>query len=75
MIRNGKPVEEPYARRCSGEACDFPRAITVPRGQLYVLGDNRGESDDSRFWGPIRDGWVTGRVIARYWPLKDFGKL
>jgi signal peptidase I len=73
VIRNGRPVDEPF--RCSGEGCDFPREITVPRGHLYVLGDNRGASDDSRFWGPIPEDWVRGKVVVRYWPPSRAGGL
>ena len=42
--------------------CDFPRPITVPDGTYYLLGDNRGASDDSRFWGPVPEDWILGRV-------------
>jgi signal peptidase I len=74
VIRNGEPVEEPYVRACSaGAACDFPKEITVPRGQIYLLGDNRGESDDSRFWGAVPEEWVVGPVFARYWPPSRWG--
>ncbi len=75
VIRNGKPLDEPYAQRCKDTACQFPDETTVPKGHLFVLGDNRGASDDSRFWGPVPEDWVLGRVVARYWPLKDAGSL
>jgi len=62
-IRNGKSQREPYITPCGdGEACDLPRAITVPAGAYYLVGDNRGASDDSRFWGPVREDWIVGRV-------------
>jgi signal peptidase I len=63
VIRNGKPVDEPYAASCGdGEACDFPEPIRVPDGMYYLVGDNRGASDDSRFWGPVPEHWILGRV-------------
>ena len=62
-ILNGERQAEPFTMPCGGgEACDFPRAITVPDGMYYMLGDNRGASDDSRFWGPVRKDWILGRV-------------
>ena len=62
LIRNGKRVPEPYIADCGGEGCDYPRTITVPQGQYFVLGDNRGISDDSRFWGPVRAKAILARV-------------
>jgi signal peptidase I len=44
--------------------CDLPTPVTIPRGQLYVLGDRRGDNSDSRDWGPIRTKWVTGKVVG-----------
>src|SRR3712207_7716291 len=50
--RNGKPADEPFARPCGGGAtCDFQGEITVPKDHWFMMGDNRGASDDSRFWG------------------------
>ena len=64
LTRNGKPETTKGPQPCSGAGeCDFPREITVPEGYFFVLGDNRGSSDDSRFWGPIKEDWVIGR----YW--------
>ena len=63
LVRNGKPETTKGPRSCKGDPCDFPRPITVPKGTYFVLGDNRGASDDSRFWGPIKEDWVIGR----YW--------
>ena len=56
-------ADEPYIADCGGgEGCDFPRRITVPDGHYFLLGDNRGASDDSRFWGPVPLEWIQGRV-------------
>ena len=63
VVRNGRPESTDGPRGCDGDACDFPGTIEVPRGTLYMLGDNRGASDDSRFWGPVPEEWVIGR----YW--------
>ncbi len=61
VIRNGKRVADRYIRPCPGVAeCNFPVAIKVPEGDWYLLGDNRGESDDSRFWWPVPTSWVIG---------------
>jgi signal peptidase I len=61
---DGKMQDEPYIRPCVGN-CDYPRPVRVPRGYLFLLGDNRGASDDSRYWGPIPKAWVVGRVLEK----------
>ena len=45
------------------------RRFTIPAGDYFVLGDNRSNSDDSRFWGPIPRSLIVGRVVMRIWPL------
>jgi signal peptidase I len=62
LIRNGAPMSEPYIAPCAGLGCDFPRPMTVPPGTYYMLGDNRGASDDSRFWGPVPARAIVARV-------------
>lgn len=65
VVRNGKPMHEPYIAACNPgafNACDFPMEITIPAGHYLMLGDNRGASDDSRFWGPVPEQWILGRV-------------
>jgi len=76
VIRNGKRASEPFAARCGGGSdCNFPHAITVPHGYVFMMGDNRGESDDSRFWGPVPVSWVIGRALVTYWPPDRVGTL
>lgn len=76
VIRNGKRAEDDFISPCDGgEGCDLPRTFTVPKGHLYVMGDNRGQSRDSRFWGPLPREWVIGRAFATYWPPKRIGTL
>jgi signal peptidase I len=75
VVRNGRPVPEPYARSCTDEICEMPQAITVPEDAWFLAGDFRGESDDSRFWGPVPTKAISGVVKYRYWPLKNAGRL
>ena len=64
VIRNGKRETRKNLRRCPRDAgCTFPRTITVPAGHVYVAGDNRGASDDSRFWGAVPVSQVLGRYV------------
>lgn len=73
-VRNGVVESEPYIAPCAaGTACSFPTAVRVPPDEYYLLGDNRGVSDDSRFWGPVPKGWLIGTTIATYWPPKRIG--
>lgn len=76
VIRNGQRESDAYIRACGPEAeCDFPGTITVPAGSFYVLGDNRGNSDDSRFWGPVPKKWIIGKAFFTYWPPDRIGTL
>ncbi len=63
-LRNGRALEEPYVAPCAGaSACSFPTAVKVPPDEYYVLGDNRGVSDDSRYWGPVPSSWIVGTAV------------
>jgi signal peptidase I len=64
VVLDGIRQDEPYISPCAGQAgCSFHTSITVPAGEYYLLGDNRGVSDDSRFWGPVPRGWIIGTVV------------
>lgn len=78
VFRNGKAVSEPYlnnsCRSLGTGGCDYPFPLTVPPGRYFMMGDNRGESDDSRYWGAIPRSWIVGRVVASYWPPSRWGR-
>jgi signal peptidase I len=74
VIRNGQLADEPFIRSCGGgSGCDFPEAIRVPRGYVFLMGDNRGGSDDSRYWGPVPVSRIIGEAFASYWPPTRVG--
>ncbi|HEY2770275.1 MAG TPA: signal peptidase I [Solirubrobacteraceae bacterium] len=74
VIRNGVPEKDSYIDPCgAGGACTFSGTITVPKGEYYMMGDNRGASDDSRFWGPVPKSWIIGKAFLTYWPPDRIG--
>jgi signal peptidase I len=76
VIRNGKRESDSYIRPCDGVSeCNFPMPIKIPAGHWFMMGDNRGESDDSRFWGPVPAAWIIGGAVATYWPPDRIGIL
>ena len=64
---DGRPVAEPYADNSHADG-EYTRPVTLAAGRYYVLGDNRGESVDSRDYGPVREGALTGRKLASWTP-------
>ncbi|MGI6663698.1 MAG: signal peptidase I [Bacillota bacterium] len=69
---NGLLKEEPYVR--------FPglyemKSITVPEDCIFVLGDHRTNSEDSRMFGPVKLSLVKGKAVFIIWPLKDMGAI
>jgi signal peptidase I len=76
VIRNGVREKDPYIEPCGTDStCNFPKQITIPPGYYFMMGDNRGESDDSRFWGPVPDKWIIGVAFFTYWPPDRVGSL
>jgi signal peptidase I len=71
---DGVKLDEPYIdgaiTECSRSRCD---PVVVPEGQVYVLGDNRRNSSDSRIFGPIPVNNIIGKAWVTYWPFSDLG--
>lgn len=64
---DGVPVAEEYLSP-GVPGRDFG-PLTVPEGSLFMLGDNRANSDDSRVWGNLDEDLVIGKAVAIYWPV------
>jgi signal peptidase I len=74
-IVNGVRQKEDFTKPCAPGTCNFPRTIKIPPGHFFMMGDNRGASDDSRFWGPVPQKWIIGQAFFTYWPLDRVGIL
>lgn len=81
---NGEPYEEPYLDSLKQETIDLPltenfelkdkiQATTVPEGHVFVLGDNRRKSRDSRSIGAVPIEEIIGKTKFVFWPMKNFG--
>lgn len=78
---DGITLDEPYTngkasdplKTAVGVEISYP--YTVPAGCVWVMGDNRTNSADSRYFGPIDVSLVSGRAVAIYWPLENIGVL
>jgi signal peptidase I len=70
---NGDVLDEPYLPQGT-ETPSFQETI-VPAGHVFVLGDNRGDSQASNVFGPIDEDLIIGRAFVRVWPLSHLGGL
>jgi signal peptidase I len=76
VYRNGVKENDSYIEQCGGDpSCNFQTPVRIPPGMYFMMGDNRGASDDSRFWGPVPDKWVIGVAFFTYWPPDRIGFL
>jgi len=71
VLVNDRILVEPYLEE---ETTDFA-PVTVPEGCVWVMGDNRDDSRDSRSFGPIDEDQIVGRAFVRVWPLTNLGFL
>ena len=70
---DGKRLREPYLP--SGTVTAEIQPTRIPDGYVFVMGDNRGDSRDSRAFGPISESLIVGRAFIRVWPLGDISLL
>ena len=75
---NGEPLKEDYIHLLDPPALDSPRAddlreeygpVTVPPGQYFMMGDNRDNSEDSRYWGFMPESYVKGQALFIYYSV------
>jgi signal peptidase I len=79
---DGKLLSEPWLP-ATAQADTYPgptaapyslhRPFRIPNGYVYVMGDNRTASCDSRYWGPVAESTIVGKVDLRIWPLTRLG--
>ncbi|MCX8007736.1 MAG: signal peptidase I [Coriobacteriia bacterium] len=75
VVVDGKRLDEPYTHGKRTEPGPVPLPITIPEGYVWVMGDNRPNSTDSRSFGPVPLRSIHGRAILRIWPLNRLERL
>lgn len=69
---DGKRLAEPWLPSATAKSSPTTSTfgpITIPKGDYFMMGDNRTDSCDSRDWGPLPGSYIVGRVVMRIWPL------
>jgi len=82
-VEDGHPVvngeiqdDEDFIKPCGdSSSCNLKAEITMPPDHYFMMGDNRGSSDDSRYWGPVPRDWIIGQAFFTYWPVDRIGLL
>jgi signal peptidase I len=81
---NGKEEAQPYLPKgwqnpnseyCTVWTTNLPNPYKVPASDYFVMGDNRKDSYDSRYWGPLPASYLVGRAFVRMWPPSRLGFL
>lgn len=72
---NGEELTEDYVYINSDIYVYTPMSCTVPEGEVFVMGDHRNNSSDSRVFGTVREDAILGKVIVRFYPFDKFGKI
>lgn len=76
---NGAALAEPFMHPLTGgdlssDGGDFPQ-VTIPDGDYFMMGDNRENSQDGRFFGFVPRSYIIGKAVWEYWPPSRFGPL
>ncbi len=74
---NDKPIDEPYVSEKAFGECDIKLPYQVPESRVFVMGDHRSVSVDSRstLVGCVAEEQIVGKIVFRVWPLNEFGNL
>lgn len=74
LFVDGKPQKEPFTNDKFPDKSFFA-PVAVPRGHVFVMGDNRANSSDSRVFGPLPKKNIEGEAFLRFWPIDRIGPL